>query len=61
MLGGRGMKLELAVASWKEWLRSWEFEDKTDPRGRKDLFIAAIAEDFIFPEDKTAWTRLLTL
>lgn len=61
MLGGRGMKLELAVAGWKDWLCSLELEDKTDPRGWKDLFVAAIAEDFIFPEDKTAWARLLML
>jgi len=61
----RSMKLELAVAGWKDWLCSWEVqdktEDKTDPRSREDLFVAAIAEDFIFREDKTAWARLLAL
>ena len=49
MLGRRGMKLELAVADWK---------DKTDPRSGEDLFVAASAEDFIFREDNTVRARL---
>ena len=52
------MKLELAVADWKDRLSSWKLEDKTEPRSGEDLFIAAIAEDFIFREDKTARARL---
>ena len=60
MLGRRGMKLELAVAGWKDWLCSWELEDKTYPQSR-DLLVAAIAEDSIFLEDKTAWALLLAL
>ena len=61
MFGQQGMKVELAMAGWKEWLCSWELEDKTHPGRGEDLFVAAIAEDFIFREDKTAWARPLGL
>ena len=63
MLGRRGMKLELAVADWKDWLCSWELEDKTDREAENSqvLFVAAIAEDFIFREGKTARARLWAL
>ena len=65
MLGRRGMKLALAVADCKDWLCSWELEDKTDhwPRSGEfeDLLVAAIAEDFIFREDKIARARLWTM
>ena len=63
MLGRRGMKLELAVADCKDWLCSWELEDKTDREAWEfeDLLVAAIAEDFIFREDKIARARLWAL